>query len=147
MENKNNPIFFDKDISVDIIKNKKIGIIGYGNQGRAQALNLRDSGINVQIGGRLGGISFKIATELGFRVDSIPKIVKGSDVIVLLVPDQIMGKIFKTDILPHLKSNQSLIFSHGYNIHYKLITPPKEVNIIMAAPSGAGTELRNKYEN
>ena len=100
------------------MKNQQIAILGYGPQGRGQALNLRDSGINVQVGGRLDGISLNVAKELGFKVNSIPDMVKVSDVIVLLVPDQIMSEIFKVDICPYLKTDQSLIFSHGYSIIY-----------------------------
>ena len=139
-------IYKDEDTSLEYLKNKKVGIIGFGNQGKAQALNLKDSGINVLVGGRLSGVSLNRAKKLGFKVDSISNIVKVSDVIVLLVPDQIMGDIFMVEIAPYLKSGQSLIFSHGYNIHYKLIFPPNDINIVMAAPSGAGTELRNKYK-
>ena len=139
-------IYKDEDTSLEYLKNKKIGIIGFGNQGKAQALNLKDSGINVLVGGRLSGVSLNAAEKLGFKIDSISNIVKASDVIVLLVPDQIMGDVFIVDIAPYLKSGQSLIFSHGYNIHYKLILPPTDINIVMAAPSGAGAELRNKYK-
>lgn len=139
-------IYKDKDACLKYIQSKKVGIIGFGNQGKAQALNLRDSGVNVHIGGRRKGESLNKAQALGFEVGTISDTVQSSDFIVLLIPDQIMSKVFESDILPYLRQGQSLCFSHGYNIHYKLISPPDDVNVIMAAPSGAGIELRRNYE-
>ena len=139
-------IYKDKDACLKYIQSKKVGIIGFGNQGKAQALNLRDSGVTVHIGGRRKGDSLNKAQALGFEVGAISDTVQSSDFIVLLIPDQIMSKVFESDILPYLRQGQSLCFSHGYNIHYKLISPPDDVNVIMAAPSGAGIELRRNYE-
>ena len=139
-------IYKDKDVCLKYIQSKKVGIIGFGNQGKAQALNLRDSGVNIHIGGRINGGSLNKAQALGFEVGTISDTVQSSDFIVLLIPDQIMSKVFENDILPYLRQGQSLCFSHGYNIHYKLISPPNDVNVIMAAPSGAGVELRRNYE-
>ena len=139
-------IYKDKDACLKYIQSKKVGIIGFGNQGKAQALNLRDSGVNVHIGVRRKGESLNKAQALGFEVGAISDTVQSSDFIVLLIPDQIMSKVFESDILPYLRQGQSLCFSHGYNIHYKLISPPDDVNVIMAAPSGAGIELRRNYE-
>ena len=143
-------IYKDKDVFLDTIREMKVGIIGFGNQGRAQALNLRDSGIAATIGLREGspsaasGTSSKQEAE-GFQCQAIPDVVKNCDIISLLIPDQVMGEVYSENIAPHLTEGQSLLFSHGYNIHYKLIQPPDNVNVIMAAPSGAGTELRKRY--
>ena len=145
-------IYKDKDVFLDTIREMKVGIIGFGNQGRAQALNLRDSGIAVTIGLRDGSplagsetSSKHEVEEEGLRCASIVKTVQSSDLISFLVPDQAMGEVYSESIAPHLTEGQSLLFSHGYNIHYKLIQPPDNVNVIMAAPSGAGTELRKRY--
>ena len=145
-------IYKDKDVFLDTIREMKVGIIGFGNQGRAQALNLRDSGIAATIGLREGspsaasGTSSKQEAEAeGFECQAIPDVVKNCDIISLLIPDQVMGEVYSENIAPHLTEGQSLLFSHGYNIHYKLIQPPENVNVIMAAPSGAGTELRKRY--
>ena len=156
-------IYKDKDVSLDVIRGIKVGIIGFGNQGRAQALNLRDSGIAVTIGLREGSPSAgsgtcnkqlaypdhketggEVETE-GLKCQAIPDVVNNCDIISMLIPDQVMGVVYSENIAPNLTEGQSLLFSHGYNIHYKLIKPPGNVNVIMAAPSGSGTELRKRY--
>ena len=156
-------IYKDKDIFLDVIRGIKVGIIGFGNQGRAQALNLRDSGIAVTIGLREGSASADSGTRNkqlarsdqkeaggeaeaeGLQCQAIPDVVNNCDIISMLIPDQVMGEVYSENIAPNLTEGQSLLFSHGYNIHYKLIQPPENVNVIMAAPSGAGTELRKRY--
>ena len=145
-------IYKDKDVSLDVIKGIKVGIIGFGNQGRAQALNLRDSGIAVTIGLREGSPSAGSGTSSrqeavteGLPCTSIEVAVQTADIISLLIPDQVIAEVYTQNIAPNLTEGQSLLFSHGYNIHYKLIKPPDNVNVIMAAPSGAGTELRKRY--
>ena len=145
-------IYKDKDVSLDVIRGIKVGIIGFGNQGRAQALNLRDSGIAVTIGLREGSPSAGSGTSSrqeavteGLPCTSIEVAVQTADIISLLIPDQVIAEVYTQNIAPNLTEGQSLLFSHGYNIHYKLIQPPENVNVIMAAPSGAGTELRKRY--
>ncbi len=140
-------IYKEFDADLQLIKAKSIGMIGFGNQGRAQALNLKDSGIDVCVGVRKNGVSSIKAKEDGFKVLDISETVKISDVIVLLVPDQYMGAIYENFVKPYLKSGKTLVFAHGYNIHYEVIDPPMDVNVVMAAPSGAGTELRRNYED
>ena len=140
-------IYKESDADLHFIKSRSVGVIGFGNQGRAQALNLKDSGIDVCVGVRKNGVSSIKAKEDGFKVLDISETVKISDVIVLLVPDQDMGAIYENFVKPYLKSGQTLVFAHGYNIHYEVIDPPMDVNVIMAAPSGAGTELRRNYED
>ena len=135
-----------KDADLNLIKNKSIGIIGYGNQGRAQALNLLDSGIDVSIGLRKESSSWKMAVDSDLNCTPVNDIVKNCDIISLLIPDQVMKKVYSENIEPHLTEGKTLLFSHGYNIHYNLIQPPELINVIMAAPSGAGSELRKQFK-
>ena len=135
-----------KDADLNLIKNKSIGIIGYGNQGRAQALNLLDSGMNVSIGLRNESSSWKMAVDSGLHCTPVNEIVKDCDIISLLIPDQVMKEVYSENIEPHLTEGKTLLFSHGYNIHYNLIQPPEFINVIMAAPSGAGSELRKQFK-
>ena len=139
-------IYKDKDADLNLIKNKSIGIIGYGNQGRAQALNLLNSGMNVSIGLRNESSSWKMAVDSGLNCTPVNEIVKDCDIISLLIPDQVMKEVYSENIEPHLTEGKTLLFSHGYNIHYNLIQPPKFINVIMAAPSGAGSELRKQFK-
>ena len=139
-------IYKDKDADLNLIKNKSIGIIGYGNQGRAQALNLLDSGMNVSIGLRKESSSWKMAVDSGLNCTPVNDIVKGCDIISLLIPDQVMKEVYSEYIAPQLTEGKTLLFSHGYNIHYNLIQPPEFINVIMAAPSGAGSELRKQFK-
>jgi len=144
--NKNKTkIFFDSDANLNIIKQKKVGIIGYGNQGRAQALNLKESGLEVRVGLRKNSKSKQRVENNQLNWMEIKDATKWANLISIMLPDKIAPKVFKNDILDNLNSGDTLLFSHGYNIHYKVIQPPKFINVIMAAPSGAGTELRKRY--
>jgi len=139
-------IYKDKDADLNLIKNKSIGIIGYGNQGRAHALNLLDSGMNVSIGLRKESSSWKMAVDSGLNCTPVNDIVKNCDIISLLIPDQVMKEVYSENIAPQLTEGKTLLFSHGYNMHYNLIQPPEFINVIMAAPSGAGSELRKQFK-
>jgi len=139
-------IYKDKDTDLKLIKEKNIGIIGFGNQGRAQGLNLLGSGVDVKVGLREGSNSWQVAVDSGLKCEAIQDLVSNCDFISLLIPDQVMGEVYSEFIEPHLTRGQTLLFSHGYNIHYKLIQPPEFVNVIMVAPSGAGTELRKQFK-
>ena len=146
MTNKSNPIFFDKDISVNIIKNKKIGIIGYGNQGRAQALNLRDSGLAIKVGVRnINSIEKDLLMD-DIVYDSIENVSTWADIICILVSDASIPIVFNTKIKSHLNDNDTVLFSHGYNITYNLIQLPKNIDVIMVAPSGGGQMVRDEYK-
>jgi len=137
-------IFRETDVDKNILANLCIAVIGYGAQGSAQALNMRDSGLNIIIGGRPGK-SFAAAEAAGFAVFSVAEAVKKADVIHILLPDEHQGTIFKADILPHLTAGQILSFSHGFSVVYKEIVAPEGVDIIMVAPKGVATEVRNRY--
>jgi len=138
-------IYFDKDASLEIIKDKTIAVIGYGSQGHAQAHNMRDSGLKVIIGLRPEGESWKRAKEDGFEVYPIPEAAKRGDIIFMLVPDMIQPAIYKEYIEPHLSEGKTLDFAHGFNIHFKQIIPPKNVDVIMVAPKSPGPRLRETY--
>ena len=139
-------IVLDKDVAFNVLTSKKIGVIGYGNQGRAQSLNLKDSGMEVVIGLRQSSASKQKVLDDGLFFDSIENVVSSSDVLSVLVPDQEIPNLWMKTILPLIKKNQTILFSHGYCIHYKLIKVPDFVNVIMVAPSGGGNVVRDKYK-
>jgi len=137
-------VYTDKDASLEILKDKLIGVIGYGSQGRAQALNLRDSGLNVIIGLRKGK-SWDEATKDGFSVYTIDETVKKSDVLLILVPDMVQPDIWDTQIKPYLRPGMVVDFAHGFNIRFGLIKPPHFVDVIMVAPKGPGKLVRDEF--
>lgn len=140
-------IYLDKDIDKELIKNKKIAIIGFGSQGYGQAMNLKDSGCDVILGLRLGGNSDKKAKNYGFRTTTIAQAVKDADIVQILIPDELQAEVYEKEIKPNLKSGQYLMFSHGFNIHFKKIIAPQDVNVIMVAPKGPGHTVRSEYES
>ena len=127
-------VYYDKDADLSILKDKTIAIIGYGSQGHAQALNLRDSGLNVVVAELEGTPNFKLAKEHGFDPVSAEEAAKMADFIQILVPDPIQPRIYKESILPHLTKGKTLGFSHGFNIHYNQIVPPEDCDVVMVAP-------------
>jgi len=136
--------YYDADADLEVLRHKTLGIVGYGNQGRSQALNLRDSGLKVAIGG-LHDESAQKAECDGFAVVSIAEAAERSDVLSLLIPDEVQRQVYDEAIHPKLRPGQTLNFAHGYNIHYKLIVPPKEVDVVMVAPRMIGTIVREAY--
>lgn len=140
-------VYYDKDADLKALKGKAIAIIGYGTQGRAQALCLRDSGLNVAyIGQRKGSKNYQLAVEDGFKPVSAEEAAKGADFIQMLVPDEVMADIYRQDVAPHMKKGKILSFSHGFNIHFGQILPPPDVDVIMIAPKGPGNLVRRQYE-
>ena len=140
-------IFMDKDINTEIIKEKKIAIIGFGSQGYGQGMNLVDSGCNVVFGLRIGGRSDIKAKNYGLKTMSIEDAVKWADIVQILIPDEVQAKVYKEQIEPYLKSGQYLMFSHGFNIHYEFIKPKEGINVIMVAPKAPGHTVRSEYTN
>lgn len=138
-------IYLDKDIDVELIKNKKIAIIGFGSQGYGQSMNLQDSGCDVVVGVRLGGKSDVKAKDYGLKTMSITDAVKYADIVQILIPDEIQAKVYKEEIEPYLRDGQYLMFAHGFNIHYKKIVPPSGVNVLMVAPKAPGHTVRSEY--
>lgn len=139
-------IYLDKDIDTNLIKSKKIAIIGFGSQGYGQAMNLKDSGCNIVLGLRQGGNSYKKALQYGFEIMSIEDAVKCADIVQILIPDELQAKVYEEQIKPNMHKGQYLMFSHGFNIHYKKIVPPEDVNVIMVAPKGPGHTVRSQYQ-
>ncbi|MBJ7381712.1 MAG: ketol-acid reductoisomerase [Acidimicrobiia bacterium] len=139
-------IYYDADVDANLLDNRKIAILGYGSQGHAHALNLRDSGADVRIGLREGSSSRSKAEAAGLRVLSIAEAVKEADIIMVLLPDTEQARVFQEDILPNLSERDSLAFAHGFNIHFDCIKPPKGVDVWMIAPKGPGHLVRRTYE-
>lgn len=138
-------IYTDKDIDVDLIKTKKIAVIGFGSQGYGQGLNLVDSGCDVVFGLREGGASAQKAKDYGLRVMTIAKAVKYADIVQILIPDEVQAEVYKNEIEPNLREGQVLMFSHGFNIHYGYIKAPKGIEVIMVAPKAPGHTVRGEY--
>lgn len=138
-------IYLDKDINQDLIKSKKIAVIGFGSQGYGQSMNLKDSGCDVVLGLRLGGKSDTKAKKYGFKTITIEEAVKWADIVQILIPDELQADVYEKQIKPNMHSGQYLMFSHGFNIHYKKIVAPSDINVIMVAPKGPGHTVRSQY--
>lgn len=138
-------IYLDKDIDTELIKTKKIAIIGFGSQGYGQGMNLVDSGCNVVFGLRENGKSWIKAKDYGLKVMPITDAVKWADIVQILIPDEIQAKVYEEEIKPNMHGGQYLMFSHGFNIHYGYITPPEGVEVIMVAPKAPGHTVRSEY--
>jgi ketol-acid reductoisomerase len=138
-------VYYDKDAKLSLLKNKTIAVIGYGSQGHAQAQNMRDSGLKVIIGQRPGGPNYELAKEHKFEVLSAADAAKKADIIQILVPDETQLAVYEKEVKPHLKAGKALVFSHGFNIHFQIITPPKDVDVWMVAPKGPGHLVRSVY--
>lgn len=145
-ENLNNAkIYHESDCDLNLLKKKTVAIIGYGSQGHAHALNLRDSGVKVIIGLNKGGRTWPIAEKAGFEVLPVAEAAKKADVVMMLTPDEKMADIYKESIEPNLTEGKYLAFAHGFNIHFKQIVPAKTVNVFMIAPKGPGHTVRSEY--
>lgn len=139
-------MYYDKDADLKLIKGSKVAVIGYGIQGRGQALNLRDSGIGVVVSELEGTPNYEQAVKDGFKVLSAKEAAKQADIIQILTQDHVQAMVYKTAIVDNLSKGKSLVFSHGFNIHFKQIVPPKDVDVFMVAPKGPGALVRRMYE-
>ena len=140
-------VYYDKDCDQGLIKDKKVAIIGYGSQGHAHALNLRDSGAkNLMVGLRAGSPSAAKAEGEGLKVVSVEEAAKTADVLMIVTPDEGQSDLYAAEIGPHLKAGQTLLFAHGFSVHFGLIEPPKGVNVAMVAPKGPGHTVRGEYQ-
>ena len=140
-------VYYDQDADINLIKNKKVAIIGYGSQGHAHALNLRDSGAkNVVIGLRTGSASAKKAEGEGLEVMSVAEASSWADLIMMLTPDELQGEIYAEHIAPNIRDDAAIAFAHGLNIHFNLIEPRDTIDVIMIAPKGPGHTVRGEYE-
>jgi ketol-acid reductoisomerase len=138
-------VYYDRDADLGALKPKKIAVIGFGSQGHAHALNLRDSGMDVRVGLRKDSPSWDKAAKQGLKVLETAAAAKEADIIMILVPDEMGSDIYQSEIGPHLKAGKYLAFGHGFNIHFKFIAPPKDVNVFMIAPKGPGHLVRSEY--
>jgi ketol-acid reductoisomerase len=139
-------IFYDKDCDLSLIRAKKVGIIGYGSQGHAHALNLRDSGVDVSVGLPPSSKSVAKAKGAGLRVSAVAEVAAWADVVMLLVPDTSQAKLYTTEVLPHLAPGNTLMFAHGFNIRFGTITPRPDIDVSMIAPKGPGHRVRETFE-
>lgn len=138
-------VYYNGDINEAVLSNKTVAIIGYGSQGHAHALNLRESGVNVVVGLRPGK-SFDQATADGFDVKTVREASAAADIIMILLPDEYQTAVYKTEIEPELQDGNALAFAHGFNVHFNQITPPANVDVFLAAPKGPGHLVRRTYE-
>ncbi len=138
-------VFYESDCNLQLLQGKTIAVIGFGSQGHAHAMNLKDSGVNVIVGLRPGSKSAKKAEEYGIPVYDTAEAAKKADIIMILVPDEKQADIYKESIEPNLEAGNMLMFAHGFNIHFKQIVPPADVDVAMIAPKGPGHTVRSEY--
>ena len=138
-------IYYDNDADLSLLQSKKVVIVGYGSQGHAHALNLKDSGVDVTVALRKGSKSWEKATNAGVKVAEVAEAVKTADVVMILAPDQDQRKIYEESVAPNLKKGAALAFAHGFNIHFQLIEPRADLDVIMVAPKGPGHTVRSTY--
>jgi ketol-acid reductoisomerase len=137
--------YYEADGNLSYLKDRTVAIIGYGSQGHAHALNLRDSGVDVVVSEAPGSPSWAKAEAAGLRVMTTPEAAKAGDVIMILVPDHVQAAIYNKDIAPHMTAGKTLMFAHGFNIHFKQIAPPKDIDVSMIAPKAPGHRVRELF--
>lgn len=138
-------VYYEQDANLDLLASKKIAVLGFGSQGHAHSLNLKESGMNVCVGLRTSSPTWEKAKNAGLEVKTVVDAVKWANVIMVLLPDQNQKAVYDSEIAPNLKSGDTLAFGHGFNIHYKQIVPPADVNVMMIAPKGPGHLVRRTY--
>jgi ketol-acid reductoisomerase len=138
-------VFYDKDADLSLIKGKKVTIIGYGSQGHAHAQNLNDSGVKVTVGLRKDGASWKKAANAGLQVKEVAEAVKDADVVMMLLPDEQIGEVYKNEVHGNMKQGAALAFAHGFNVHYGQVVPRADLDVIMIAPKAPGHSVRSTY--
>lgn len=138
-------VYYDQDSSLESLQNKKIAVLGFGSQGHAHSLNLKESGLNVCVGLRKDSARWPIAEAAGLQVKEVDEAAEWADVVMVLLPDQHQKAVYEKSVAPHLKEGNTLVFAHGFNIHYKWINPPKNVNVMMIAPKSPGHLVRRTY--
>ncbi|HEX2866908.1 MAG TPA: ketol-acid reductoisomerase [Ignavibacteriales bacterium] len=138
-------VYYEQDANLDVLKNKKIAVLGFGSQGHAHSLNLMESGLDVCVGLRETSASWAKAEKAGLKVKTVKDAVKDADVVMVLLPDQTQKKVYDEEIGPYLKSGATLAFGHGFNIHYKQIVPPADINVMMIAPKSPGHLVRRTF--
>ncbi len=139
-------MYYDKDANLELLKGKKVAVLGYGSQGHAHALNLKESGVQVCVGLYKGSKSWEAAEKAGLPVFEAAEAVKQSDFVMILIPDEKQAKLYREAVEPNLTEGKALIFAHGFNIHYGQIVPPSNVDVFMVAPKGPGHTVRSQYQ-
>lgn len=139
-------VYYDKDANLELLNGKTVAVIGYGSQGHAHSLNLKESGVDVVVGLYKGSKSWKVAEEAGLKVMETADAVKVADFVMMLVPDEKQSKLYKESVEPNLTEGKVLMFAHGFNIHFNQIVPPANVDVIMVAPKGPGHLVRREYQ-
>jgi len=138
-------VYHDQDIDESVLEGRNVAVMGYGSQGRAQALNMRDSGVDVIVGLRPGP-SWERAEADGLNVRSVSEAAAKADIVLMLIPDMAQARVYKEQIAPHMRAGKTLQFAHGFNIHFRQIVPPEDVDVIMVAPKAPGPEMRIQYK-
>ncbi len=138
--------YYDTDCDLKLLKGKTVAVIGFGSQGHAHAMNLHDSGVNVVVGLREGSRHTQKALDAGLKVTSVKEAAKAGDLVMMLVPDETCADIYDAEVKPFMTAGKVLMFAHGLNIHFKLIKPSKDIDVIMVAPKGPGHTVRSQYE-
>lgn len=139
-------MFYDNDANLDLLSDKTVAVIGYGSQGHAHSLNLKESGVNVVVGLRAGSSSRAAAEEEGLKVLDVAEAAKVGDIVMILINDEVQRAVYEADIKPHLKAGNALAFAHGFNIHFQQVVPPDNVDVFMVAPKGPGHLVRRVYQ-
>jgi ketol-acid reductoisomerase len=138
-------VYYDKDADLSLIKGKRVTILGYGSQGHAHSLNLHDSGVKVTVGLRKGGASWDKAKNAGLNVAELADAVKDADIVMMLMPDEHIAAVYKSEVEPHIKKGASLAFAHGFNVHYGQVQPREDLDVWMVAPKAPGHTVRSTY--
>jgi ketol-acid reductoisomerase len=138
-------VYYDKDADLSLIKGKKVAIVGYGSQGHAHAQNLNDSGMTVTVGLRKGGASWDKVKKAGLKVAEVGAAVKGADFVMMLMPDEHIGAVYRDEIEPNIRKGATLAFAHGFNIHYGQVQPRADLDVVMIAPKAPGHTVRSTY--
>jgi ketol-acid reductoisomerase len=138
-------VYYDKDCDLSLIKSRKVAIIGFGSQGHAHAQNLNDSGVKVTVGLRKGGDSWNKAKKAGLKVAEVADAVRTADVVMMLLPDENIGEVYRDEVHKNIKKGAALAFAHGFNVHYGVVCPREDLDVIMIAPKGPGHLVRSTY--
>jgi len=138
-------IYYEADADLNVLRGKKVAVVGYGSQGHAQAQNLRDSGVEVVVSDRAGSENFEKAKEDGFSPVSAKEAAAACEIVQILTEDHVQAQLYRQEVGPAMKAGETLLFSHGFNIHYGQIVPPKDINVVMVAPKGPGHLVRSEY--
>jgi ketol-acid reductoisomerase len=138
-------VYYDKDADLSLVKDKKVTIVGYGSQGHAHSLNLHDSGVKVTVGLRQGGASWDKAKKAGLNVKEVSESVKGADFVMMLMPDEHIAAVYKSEVEPNIRKGATLGFAHGFNIHYGQVMPREDLDVVMVAPKAPGHTVRSTY--